>query len=92
MEIKDNSMKQLSIVLAIAGGVTLTTFGSDFQKQQQQHCQQQASFQMNRGLLPVSQATMHNLDPYNQRQAQQYNQSLAAQQAAFIAQATGQKK
>jgi hypothetical protein len=80
------------MVLAIAGSVTLTTFGSNFQKQQQQQCQQEANFQMAQRILPVSPATMHNLNPYNQRQAQQYNQSLEAQRAAFTAQATGQKK
>lgn len=87
-------MKQLLIVLAIAGSATLTTLGSDWRKQQEQQRQQaMTSVQLAQRIgAPVSFATMSNLDPYNQRQAQQYNQSVAAQQAAFTARATGQKK
>lgn len=39
----------------------------------------------------VSIATQFPLDPYHQRQAQQPNQNLAAQQAAFTTQETGQR-
>jgi len=88
-------MKQLSIVLAIAGCITLTTLGADAWRKQQERQRQQAmnEAQMAQRVgVQVSRSTMYSLDPYNQRQAQAYNDAVAKQQAAFTARATGKKQ
>lgn len=88
-------MKQLSVIVAIAGSITLTTVGSDWLQKQQEQQRQQAMTQVQmaqRTNSLVSSSTMYSLDPYNQRQAQAYNNAVAAQNAAFVAKATGQKQ
>jgi hypothetical protein len=68
----------------------------------QQHIQRQQAQQRQRAMTQmrldqrvgasVSRGTMYSLDPYTQRQAQQYNGQVAAKQAAFTARATGQRR